>query len=84
MKRKRDHDNVPLHQSMLVTDYLSQHNVAVLLQVQDTPDLAPAAYYLFPRMKNLKGLGIANADCFEAATTAAFQVSKNGLEDCFQ
>jgi [histone H3]-lysine36 N-dimethyltransferase SETMAR len=50
------HDNAPCHTSVLVKDFLASQNVKVLQHPPYSPDLAPADFFLFPRLKKvLKG-----------------------------
>jgi len=49
-------DNAPSHTSLHVREFLAKHNVATLPQPPYSPDLAPADFLLFPRIKTtLKG-----------------------------
>ena len=53
---KFHHDNVPSHTCSKVTDYLTQNGVATFPQTPYSPDLAPADFFLFPKVKSsLKG-----------------------------
>lgn len=80
------HDNAPAHRSLLVGQYLAKHQLPVLPQPPYSPDLAPADFYLFPRLKDqLKGRRFESAEEVEAATKDAMRgVSKNGFQECFQ
>jgi transposase len=50
------HDNVPAHSSFLVRGFLAKHATTVLPQPPYSPDLAPADFFLFPKLKTtLKG-----------------------------
>ena len=50
------HDNAPAHRSVLVKYFPSTNNVTTLEHPQYSPDLAPADFYLFPRLRSaLKG-----------------------------
>ena len=52
----RHHDNTPSQTCSKVTDYLTQNGVATIPQLPCSPDLAPADFFLFPKMKSsLKG-----------------------------
>ena len=50
-------DNAPCHQALLIREFLAQSNTLPLLPHPPySPDLAPADFFLFPRMKlKLKG-----------------------------
>jgi len=50
------HDNAPSHTAFRVTDHLAKHNIAMVPQPPYSPDVAPADFFLFPRLKpSLKG-----------------------------
>ena len=50
------HDNVPSHNATIVKQFLAQRKVTVLDHPPCSPDLAPADYFLFPKVKShLKG-----------------------------
>jgi histone-lysine N-methyltransferase SETMAR len=50
------HDNAPAHASLLMRDFLTNMNTSVLPLPPYSPDLAPADFFLFPKLKsNLKG-----------------------------
>ena len=49
-------DNAPVHNSILVTDYLTKMGIKTVLQPAYSPDLAPCDFWLFPKLKeNLRG-----------------------------
>jgi hypothetical protein len=45
------HDNVPAHRSVLVKVFLTKNNVTTLEQLPQSPELAPADFYLLYRLK---------------------------------
>ena len=50
------HDNAPAHTSHLVQQFLAKHGTVQLQQPPYSPDLAPCAFFLFQRLKEvLKG-----------------------------
>jgi hypothetical protein len=50
------HDNAPAHASLLIRDILADTNTTVLPQPPYSPDLVPADFFLFPKLKStLKG-----------------------------
>jgi len=50
------HDNAPSHNAAIVKKFLANRNVAVLHHPSYSPDLAPADYFLFSKLKfSLKG-----------------------------
>jgi len=44
------HDNVPSHNPAIVKKFLANRDVAVLHHPPYSPDLAPADYFLFPKL----------------------------------
>jgi transposase len=66
------HGNAPAHRSVLVKDFLSKNKVTTLEHPPHSPDLVPAGFYLFLRLKpSLKG------QCFCEATG----IIKNATEE---
>ena len=50
------HDNTPSHNATIVKQFLAQRKVTVFDHPPYSPDLAPADYFLFPKVKShLKG-----------------------------
>ena len=49
-------DNAPVHNSILVTDYLTKMGIKKVAHPPYSPDLAPCDFWLFPKLKEkLKG-----------------------------
>ena len=49
-------DHAPVHNSILVTDYLTKMGIKTVLYPPCSPDLAPCDFCLFPKLKeNLRG-----------------------------
>ena len=49
-------DNAPVHNSILVTDYLTKMGIKTVPHPHYSPDLAPGDFCLFPKLKeNLRG-----------------------------
>ena len=44
-------DNKPVHNSILVTDYLTKKDIETVPQPPHSPDLAPCDFWLFPKLK---------------------------------
>jgi histone-lysine N-methyltransferase SETMAR len=50
------HENAPAHVSLLISRYLAKHQTYVVPHPPYSPDLAPADFFLFPKLKTtLKG-----------------------------
>ena len=79
------HDNAPAHRSDQVKDFLAKNSVTTLEPTSYLPDPAPAAFYLFPRLKSaLKGWRLCDATDIENATEELKTLSQNGFQECFQ
>jgi histone-lysine N-methyltransferase SETMAR len=49
-------DNAPCHRALIVREFLANHNMLSLPHPPYSPDLSPADFFLFPKMKmQLKG-----------------------------
>ena len=44
-------DNTPVHNSILVTDYLTKMGIKTVPQPPYCPDLAPCDFWLFPKLR---------------------------------
>ena len=67
------HDNAPAHSSFLVHNFLVKNETAVV-QPPNSPDLAPAHFFLFPKLKStLKGR------CFDTFD----EIQKNSMKKLF-
>ena len=64
------HDNAPSHNAAIVKKFLANRNVAVLHHPPHSPDLAPADYFLFPKLKfSLKGRHFQTVEDIRCAVT---------------
>ena len=53
---KLDLDNSPAHPSLLIRSYLAKHQTSIVPHPPYSPDLVPADFFLFPKLKTtLKG-----------------------------
>lgn len=80
------HDNAPAHGSLLVRNYLAKHSVTALEHPPYSPDLAPADFFLFPRLKtSLKGERFADAEVVKQnATKQLKEITENEFQKCFE
>ena len=46
------HDNSPSHASLLIREFLAKQETIVVPQPPYSPDLAPADFFLFPKLKS--------------------------------
>ena len=47
-------DNAPVHNSILVTDYLTKMGIKTALQLPYSPDLALCDFWLFPKLRGCR------------------------------
>ncbi|GBN84258.1 hypothetical protein AVEN_254239-1 [Araneus ventricosus] len=80
------HDNAPPHRALIVKTYLARHSVTTLEHPPYSPDLAPADFYMFPRLKmRWKGHRFVDSDeVIENATKQLKDLSKNEFQECFE
>ena len=80
------HDNAPFHNATIVKQFLAQRKVTVLHHPPYSPDLAPADYFLFPKVKShLKGrLFDSISDIQEAVTSTLNTIAKDELYKSIQ
>jgi hypothetical protein len=71
--------NAPSHNTTIVKQFLAKRNATVLDHPPHLPDLAPVAYFLFPKVKShLKGrLFDAISDIQKAVTSTLNTLAKN-------
>lgn len=57
------HDNAPVHSALLIRDYCTKNGMTVIPQPPYSPDLAPADFFLFPKLKRpMKGKRFQSVD----------------------
>ena len=89
------HDNAPNHASIVVKEFLAKRKIPTLPQPPYSPDLAPADFFLFPRLKScMKGQHVGTIENVQAAVTtilkdisiqefkASFQAWQNRWQRC--
>ena len=63
-------DNAPVHNSIVVTDYLTNMGIKTVPHPPYSPDLAPCDFWLFPKLKeNLRGCCYERIEEMEEAVT---------------
>ena len=68
------HDNAPTHSAIIVSELLAKMDVATLSKSPYSPDLAPADFFLFPRIKRtLKGTRHGTLEAVKAASTTSLK-----------
>jgi histone-lysine N-methyltransferase SETMAR len=80
------HDNASAQLSVLLKDFLSMNNVTTLEHPPYSPDMTPANFYPFLRLKSaVRGRRVYIAtDIFKNATEELKRLSQNGFQERFQ
>ena len=47
-------DNTPVHNSLLVTDYLTKMGIKTVFHCPYSPDLVPCDFWLFPKLRRCR------------------------------
>jgi len=80
------HDNAPAHASLLIREFLTKHETTVVSQPPYSPDLAPADFFLFPKLKSsLKGHRFQTVEEIEENSIRdLLAIPQNTFQDAFQ
>jgi len=80
------HGNAPAHASLLIRSYMAKHQTSVVPHPPYTPDLAPADFYLFPKLKTtLKGRRFQTIEEIqENATRELRAITESAFQEAFQ
>jgi len=80
------HNNTPAHCAIYVHQFLAQHGVPVLNHPPYSPDLAPADFFLFPRLKSImKGARFAGMAAIQERVTVVLRsIPTEAFADSFQ
>ena len=80
-----DHDNAPSHSSILVKEFLAKRKIPTLPQPPYSPDLAPAGFFLFPRLKSCMKKHFGTIENVQSAvTTILNDISIQEFQASFQ
>ena len=74
-------DNAPVHNSILVTDYLTKMGIKTVPQPPYSPDLAPCDFWLFPE---LRGCRYERIEMKEAVTKVIDTLTQEDFHRAFQ
>ena len=74
--------NAPVHNSILVTDYLIKMDVKTVPQPPFSPDLAPCDFWLFPKLRSCRYETI--EEMKEAVTKVNDTLTQEDLDGTFQ
>jgi transposase len=80
------HDNAPAHSWFLVRNFLAKNETTVVPQPPYSPDLAPADFFLFPKLKSaLKGRHFNTFDEIQKKSKQGlFAIPKEAFQKVFQ
>ena len=75
-------DNAPVHNSSLVTDYLTKIGIKTVPQPPYSRDLAPCDFWLFPKLRGCRYETI--EEMKEAVTKVIYMLTQDDLHGAFQ
>ena len=75
-------DNAPVHNSILVTDYLTKMGIKTVPQPPYSPDLAPCDFWLFPKLRGCRYETI--EEMKEAVTKVIDTLTQEDFHGAFQ
>ena len=75
-------DNVPVHNSILVTDYLTKRGIKIVPQPPYSPDLASCDFWLFPKLRGCRHETI--EEMKEAVTKVIDTLTQEDIHWAFQ
>ena len=78
-------DNTPVHNSILVTDYLTKMGIKTVPHPPYCPDLAPCDFWLFPKlMEKLRGSCYETIEEIKEAVTVIDTLTQEDFYEAFQ
>ena len=78
-------DDIPVHNFILVTDYLSKMGIKTVPQPPYSPDFAPCDFWLFPKLKeNLRGCRYETIEMKEAVTKVIDTLTQDDFHGAFE
>ena len=79
------HDNAPAHASLLFREFLMKHEMIVVPPPPYSPDLAPADFFLFPKLiSSLKGRRFQTVEEIEENSIRDLRaIPQNTFQDAF-
>ena len=80
------HDNAPAHASLLIRSYLAKHQTSVVPHPPYSSDLAPADFFLFPKLKTtFKGRRFpTTGEIQENAIRELRAITESAFQEAFQ
>ena len=79
------HDNAPAHKAIIVNEFLAKNSTNLIEQPPYSPDLAPADFFLFPKLKlPLRGTRFQSIeDIKENSRRQLTSIPKSAYKKCF-
>lgn len=79
------HDNAPSHKAIIVNEFLAKNSTNTIEQPPYSPDMAPADFFLFPRLKlPLRGTRFQSIENIKENSLRELKsISKNAFKKCF-
>ena len=79
------HDNAPAHTSAQTTTFLATNRIPLLPQPPYSPDLAPADFFLFPKVKSaMRGIQFRTSDeAVQAYMDELGKLEPSDYQNCF-
>jgi transposase len=80
------HDSAPAHALLLIRSYLAKHQISVVPHPPYSLDLAPADFFLFPKLKTtLKGRHFETIEEIQENTTRGLcAITESAFQEAFQ
>ena len=75
-------DNAPVHNSILVTDYLTKRGIKTVPHPPYSPDLAPCDFWLFPKLRGCRNE--ATEEMKEAVTKVIDTLTQEDFHGAFE
>ena len=75
-------DNAPVHNSILITDYLTKMGIKTVRHPPHSPDLAPCDFWLFPKLRSCRNETI--EEMKEALTKVIDTLTQEDFHGAFQ
>ena len=77
-----NNDNTPVHNSIVVTDYLTKMDINTVPHTPYSPDLAPCDFWLFPKLRGCRYETI--EEMKEAVTKVIDKLTQEEFHGAFQ
>ena len=79
------HDNAPPHKAIIVNEFLAKNSTNIIEQPSYSPDMAPADFFLFPKLKLLlRGTRFQSIEDIKKNSRRELQsIPENAFKKCF-